>query len=457
VVSGAVAVAIYGLVARLVLGDKLYGMWSVPTVAPFGPFVSKNHFAGYVEMAALLAAGVAAGLTDEARRKPGWLSWIESRRAKWVVLAWGAVAVLVLAVPVSLSRGGVVSLAAGLLVFAGVRLAQNSGSRAQARDLVMAGAALALGFTTLAVVLPQEAKLRILTIAGGAREESGASRLAVWRDTRSLIASSPWVGSGFGAFGDALPRFKTAAGEFRIEHAENDYLETAAEGGVAGVLAAGAAIALLLAGGLVGIRRQSGLLPRAILASALAGIVTLLVHSAFDFNLRIPSNALLASFLAAFLGACEPGVRPEPPVRRRGLVVVRRFVSPVCLSAAALATTLVTSWEEPRWEPAALGRAVAPSHALRRASLDLEVSTFLRRRPAQATAWIQLGWLRLRMSREEARALVCWGLSLDPEHRTLRRAAAPLLEDGVVTSAACPRATSRPPCVGDAARRSPLP
>ena len=51
IVAGGVAVAVYGLVARLVFADKIYGVWSVPTVAPFGPFVSKNHFAGYVELA----------------------------------------------------------------------------------------------------------------------------------------------------------------------------------------------------------------------------------------------------------------------------------------------------------------------------------------------------------------------------------------------------------------------
>ena len=117
IVAGAVLVAVYGFVARLVFGDKLFGAWTVPTVAPFGPFVSKNHFAGYVELAALLAVGLATGLADEARRGEGWLSWIESRRAKWVVVAWGAALVLVLAVPVSLSRGGVVSLTAGLACF----------------------------------------------------------------------------------------------------------------------------------------------------------------------------------------------------------------------------------------------------------------------------------------------------------------------------------------------------
>ncbi|HXY42113.1 MAG TPA: hypothetical protein VEQ10_20725, partial [Vicinamibacteria bacterium] len=77
VVLGAVLVAVYGLVARLAFGDRLFGVLAVPTITPFGPFVSKNHFAGYVEMAACLALGLAVGLADEARHAPEWLSWLD--------------------------------------------------------------------------------------------------------------------------------------------------------------------------------------------------------------------------------------------------------------------------------------------------------------------------------------------------------------------------------------------
>ena len=70
VVAGGLLVAVYGLVARLAFGDKLYGFLTVPTIAPFGPFVSKNHFAGYVEMAAL-SRGWAWRLAWPTRRAVG--------------------------------------------------------------------------------------------------------------------------------------------------------------------------------------------------------------------------------------------------------------------------------------------------------------------------------------------------------------------------------------------------
>src|SRR2546427_825946 len=116
-------VALYGIVARTFFGNRIYGVIPVPTIAPFGPFVSKNHFAGYVEMTALLTVGLAVGLADETRRSRGLLGWIDSSRAGRVVLAYGAVAVMVLAILISLSRGGAVSLGVGGLGFLLLRIA----------------------------------------------------------------------------------------------------------------------------------------------------------------------------------------------------------------------------------------------------------------------------------------------------------------------------------------------
>ncbi len=61
---------------------------------------------------------------------------------------------------------------------------------------------------------------------------------------------------------------------------------------------------------------------------------------------------------------------------------------------------------------------------LRRASLESDVTALLRRRPGQAVAWVQLGWLRFPSSREEASALARWGVALDPQHQELARVSA---------------------------------
>jgi len=422
VVSGAVLVALSGIVGRLAFGNKLYGLWSVPTTAPFGPFVSKNHFAGYVALAAILAVGLATGLADEQRRRSEALSWIGGRRAKFVVLAWGAAGLLLLAIPVSLSRGGVVSLTAGLGSFTLLRAWVGRASRLSVRGLVSLVAGLGIAGGLLVAVLPTEARDRVLTLAGITTDQSGSYRLALWQDTLRLAASSPLVGSGFGAYEDALPRFKTTAGGFRVQHAENDHLEVLAEGGLLGGLLGMAVTIALFVHGLGALRATSHRLARALLAAALAAGVAAWVHAAVDFNLRIPSNALMALFAA---GLCVSAVGPAAPSG----MGARRALPPILVLAASLLLAVRAPWGGPQWHAATLARAAAPTaSALRLSALDADLQELLRRRPALATAWVQLAWLRLRTSGPEAASLARWGAALDPRHEELARVSTALRE-----------------------------
>ncbi len=164
--------------------------------------------------------------------------------------------------------------------------------------------ALLLGLVVVSLA-PAPARERL-------RSLSGASfRLDTWRDSLRLAAASPLVGHGLGAFHDAYPRFKQGHESVRVEHAENDYLETLAETGIAGLLPALAALVLLF-------RAVAGRAPgdrSAVVLGAgrggLAALAALAVHSAFDFDLRIPSNAALAA-LAAAMAAASAGARARP-------------------------------------------------------------------------------------------------------------------------------------------------
>jgi O-antigen ligase len=413
IVAGGVAVALYAVVARLAFGNRLYGVWSVPTVAPFGPFVNKNHFAGYTELVALLAVGLAAGLASEARRGEGALGWIESRRARFVVLAWGASIVLGLAVLVSLSRGGAVSLCAGLVTFGVLRLIARRKASVSPRALLTFVAGAVLVAALFVAALPDETHQRMLSLAGVASETSGSFRLRVWSDTLRLVSSSPWLGSGFGAFEDAFPRFKTAAGDLLVAHAESDYLELLAEGGTGGFVLAIVGVALVLGRGVQGALSASQRLARGLAAGALGGIVALLFHSGFDFNIRIPSNALMAGGLVSVILGASPATGTP-----------RSKTAPRVVLALTLLAAFATPWSPVRFDSRQLTRADGLiSSSLRRANLETEVASYMLRRPADPAPWLALAWLRHPASRDGAAKLAGWAVNLDPTSAPVRAAA----------------------------------
>ena len=56
-----VALSLFAVYQHARWGTVLYGRYPVPSANPFGPFVNHNHFAGFVEMCALVALGGAIG------------------------------------------------------------------------------------------------------------------------------------------------------------------------------------------------------------------------------------------------------------------------------------------------------------------------------------------------------------------------------------------------------------
>ena len=93
------------------------------------------------------------------------------------------------------------------------------------------------------------------------------------------------------------------------------------------------------------------------------------------------------------------------------------------LLVATLAVALLTPWAAPRVDPGSMLRAAHSGDAsLRRAGLEADLISHLRRRPADAAAWLALAWLRVPSSRQEASALAEWAVALDPASQAIRSA-----------------------------------
>src|SRR5262249_38477581 len=95
------SLAIFALIQHFTWNGKLY--WIRPnsvSISPFGPFVNHNHFAGYMEL--LIPIPIALVMARATRRE--------------ISLLYGfAAAAMGIALVASLSRGGMISLAASLL------------------------------------------------------------------------------------------------------------------------------------------------------------------------------------------------------------------------------------------------------------------------------------------------------------------------------------------------------
>ena len=300
--------------AQLASGTRLaYGFFeSLEGGLPYGPFVNRNHFAGYMLLVLPIALGLLAdawrayarrlGDSPNARRS---LVGLQTREGTGLVYAALPPLLGIGALLASTSRGGILAFFAALAIAAaGVRA--RKGTPAWAAALVFAAVALTwFGLERLEV--------RFLRAS-----DDAPGRTVVWRESLQAMHGSRWAtGYGLNAYAEALsrvpawtlPRGATpwpeavavplATGErlgYRApghlpglawyREAHSDWVQLLVETGVPGLLVGlWAALAALAAA-----RRDPWLF------AALAGV---LMHVFVDFDLQIPAIPALFVVLAA--------------------------------------------------------------------------------------------------------------------------------------------------------------
>jgi O-antigen ligase len=280
--------ALFGLMQHFVSPDQIYLLRTPYQGHPFGPFINSHHFAACMELTLALPLGLLfAGAVERERR----------------FLYLFAVVLMAVALVVTSSRGGVLSLAVEVLllfILGGAirRRGDETGGRVRAA-LVRAGAGLLLVLALLASALMLGGEQSLNRLVGSVNEDDPTSgRAQFWRGTAEVIKAHPVIGAGLGAFGVAYPRYDPLHGELRLEQAHNDYLQILADAGVLGGVLALFFVAAL---GRMGLARLNSAdkFRRGTAAGALAGCGAVLVHSFFDFPLHITSIALLFLLLAA--------------------------------------------------------------------------------------------------------------------------------------------------------------
>ena len=239
-----------------------------------GTYVNRNHFAGLLEMMFPFAAVY-------------FCTAVSQRNTIQALIGGSLAALLGTGILCSLSRMAAAILFGSCILIVAVLI------RPRRIALPAAVAATAVVFW---LFVPAELLHRFASVPGAARIAED-TRVQLWNDTLRLAADYPVTGTGLGAYAAALPRYQTVELDRTVGFAHNDYLQVMVELGMAGILPiAGIVVGILHP--VVRTMRRGTPVQRAFATACLTSLLTMLVHSLADFNLYIPANAIVLSWVA---------------------------------------------------------------------------------------------------------------------------------------------------------------
>ena len=291
-------VCLLGILQQLTFNGKLYWFREMRYGGiPFGPYVNRNHFAGFAELVIPIAL------------VPLVLGKVRRERLFLVSLF---AFVPIIALLLSASRGGIVSFVAEIVLLFVLLLV----GRIRSKYVLLGGVVVMLALLVVSWIGIQRVLGRFSS--NSALEATSGKRAAMRHDTWRIFKDHPILGTGLGTLQMVFPPYDTLYDGRIVNHTHNDYLEALAETGILGGFCCAGFLGILLVESFKGLATLGSSFNSALNLSGLVGCCGILVHSFVDFNLHIPANALLF-FVAAHLATARiqsdsPGMSPE---RRR--------------------------------------------------------------------------------------------------------------------------------------------
>ena len=248
-------------------------------------YVNRNHFAGFLELCLPLALGLILYVTDKGKK---------------AILSYG-IALMVIALILSLSRGGWIGSVLSLFFMA--FLAKKRGLLSK-RMWVLSTVVFIL-FCTFLVGL-NSISARLSTFGQFLKDPINfETRLRVWRGTLQIIQNHPLLGTGLGTFAYSFPPFRAPGIIKRYTYAHNDFLQFTSE---LGLLFLPLFLWLIFSASRAGINiflNTKSTLKRGVSLGCTIGVLAIMVHSFFDFNLQIPANAFLFFSYLGMIGGLK--------------------------------------------------------------------------------------------------------------------------------------------------------
>ena len=310
----ALVLALVGLAQKAAGSRLIYGFFEPLEAAAspllFGPFVNRNHFAGYMLMVVPICMSFALRAYERYRRRVGgraslprsWAVALQSPEGIDFVYALVPALAAVAALIAANSRGGLLAF----LVSMAIAVTAFRGRVGIAGIVPLAFVVMGLSWFGL-----ERIGNRFMTAF-----EDSASRTSVWRDSIDRIDGYWLAGSGFNTFSTAMSRTSvwrlpegatpwrpdeapvvhTPQRGYRVpegveewiwyREAHNDYVQVFVEMGVIG-------LAIVLWAAVAVLRRVA---PDPWVLAAVSGVM---LHSLVDFDLQIPAVAVLFAVITA--------------------------------------------------------------------------------------------------------------------------------------------------------------
>ncbi|MEW5807005.1 MAG: O-antigen ligase family protein [Acidobacteriota bacterium] len=317
IVSG-LLIASFGIIQKLTWNGKIYWLRSAGEgVSPFGPFVNRDHFAGYMELIVPLAFGLFFTLisrkieTEEGKVKwkidmgrDGWnITEVEEFSIQKAFTLGFLLAITIASIFMSLSRGGLVATSITFILFAALLFI---GKRKSMMEIITMASVLGVSFIVLITIGLTPVKERIETLTGFSIESAFfKGRMAVWKHTLELIRDFPLFGSGLGTFRQAFLSYYPSGSASVWNQTHNDYLQLLSEVGIVGFLIFLVGLFLFFIKYYRKAVFERSNADRYINLGLAMAIFSMGLHSFVDFNLQIPSNGFLFVVLMALLIASK--------------------------------------------------------------------------------------------------------------------------------------------------------
>lgn len=358
VMFNGVLLAVFGAFQKVATSKSIYGI-ELPAGNPFASFINRNNAAGYLLICLGCAISVVIYSFSQIKKKKQEKE--SSRRSKfltkvsrefqqifanlnvWRICLLVFCGLIMAAIAISLSRGGVIAMAVGVVMIL-LFLFRHG----QIRGMILLLIFL-LPFGGGALVwsgLQEDVGNRMSTLSEADAMDKEL-RWTHWQDSLGAVEDYPFVGSGLGTYRYVYREYRSDEDRHWFYHAENVFLEILVIGGVAGfiLLAIPLGWILFLAASMPS--KEGNMMNLALGVLGFFVLSTQAVSNFFDFGLFIPANLLLFSvMMGTVVGASSShqAKRKLRQVRFRTLLPKWTKWPVYVLVFASLIFTLPTFW-----------------------------------------------------------------------------------------------------------------